>query len=344
VGVRPDECRLARRRSRFKAISPNGYPEEVTQTPVAPATAGDARPGLSEGTGRRSRSRSKVSAYVALTKPRIIELLLVTTLPAMVLAARGLPHWSVVVATMVGGTLAAGSANALNCYVDRDIDAVMRRTGHRPLARDEVSPRDALIFGILLGIGSIALMASVTNLLAAGLTVLAIAFYVIIYTMVLKRRTAQNIVWGGAAGCMPVLIGWAAVTDRLAWAPVILFAIVFFWTPPHFWALAIRYREDYARAGVPMLPVVATPLRVAREIVVYSWLTVATSLALWPVATGWIYGALAGLAGVALLVSAHQLLARTKSGGDVRPMRLFHLSNSYLAFIFVAVAVDTFVR
>jgi protoheme IX farnesyltransferase len=281
---------------------------------------------------------------VALTKPRIIELLLVTTLPAMVLAARGLPGWSVVLATMVGGTLAAGSANALNCFVDRDIDAVMRRTGHRPLATHEVSPTGALIFGSLLGVIAIGLMAAATNLLAAGLTLVAIAFYVVVYTMLLKRRTRQNIVWGGAAGCMPVLIGWSAVTGSLAWAPLVLFAVVFFWTPPHFWALAIRYRDDYARAGVPMLPVVASPVTVGRQIVGYAWLTVAASLLLWPIATGWVYGVLAAAAGAALLVEAHRLYAATRRGEPGKPMRLFHLSNSYLAFVFVAVAVDTFLR
>ena len=286
----------------------------------------------------------RLKAYVALTKPRIIELLLVTTLPAMILAAGGLPRIAVVVATMAAGTLAAGSANALNCYIDRDIDAVMRRTGHRPLARHEVSPHGALRFGIALGVIAIGVMGLATNWLAAILTAAAIAFYVVVYTMLLKRRTAQNIVWGGAAGCMPVLIGWAAVTGRLAWAPLILFGVVFFWTPPHFWALAIRYREDYRRAGVPMLPVVASPVRVAGEIVVYAWLTVATSLLLWPVATGWVYGVLAAAAGAVLLVAAHRLFARTRAGLDGKPMRLFHLSNSYLAFVFVAVAIDTFVR
>ncbi|MCW2538618.1 MAG: protoheme farnesyltransferase [Frankiales bacterium] len=285
-----------------------------------------------------------MAAYVALTKPRIIELLLVTTVPAMILAASGLPRWQTVVATLIGGTLAAGSANALNCFIDRDIDAVMRRTGHRPLARQDVSPNGALVFGWALGIISVLSMGLATNWLAAGLTALAIAFYVIVYTMVLKRRTSQNIVWGGAAGCMPVLIGWAAVTDSLAWAPVVLFAIVFFWTPPHFWALAIRYREDYARAGVPMLPVVATPVQVVRQIVGYSYLTVIASLVLWPLATGWLYGVLAIGAGAALLVEAHRLLAAVTAGGEGKPMRLFHLSNSYLAFVFVAVAVDTFVR
>ncbi len=280
---------------------------------------------------------------MALTKPRIIELLLVTTLPAMILAAHGLPSWQTVLATLVGGTLAAGSANALNCFVDRDIDALMRRTGHRPLARDEVSPTGALVFGALLGIIAVLGMGLTTNWLAASLTAVAILFYVVVYTMLLKRRTSQNIVWGGAAGCMPVLIGWSAVTHSLAWAPVVLFLVVFFWTPPHFWALAIRYKDDYARAGVPMLPVVATPLKVARQIVGYSWVTVATTLVLWPLATGWVYGAVAMVAGAVLLLEAHRLLAATRRGEAGKPMRLFHFSNSYLALIFVAVAIDTFV-
>jgi heme o synthase len=262
----------------------------------------------------------------------------------MVLAAGGLPKWQLVLATMVGGTLAAGSANALNCFVDRDIDALMRRTGHRPLARHDVSPSGALLFGIALGVIAVAMMGLATNWLAAGLTAAAIVFYVVVYTMLLKRRTAQNIVWGGAAGCMPVLIGWAAVTHALAWAPVVLFAVVFFWTPPHFWALAIRYRDDYARAGVPMLPVVASPLQVSRQILGYSYLTVLTSLVLWPLATGWVYGVLAAAAGVVLVHEAHRLLSATQRGESGKPMRLFHLSNSYLAFIFVAVAVDTLVR
>jgi protoheme IX farnesyltransferase len=321
-----------------------GYPDPVTQTSVATAPNTGPTTLSPRPIARPAPRTSRLKAYVALTKPRIIELLLVTTLPTMILAAGGLPRWSVVLATMIAGTLAAGSANALNCYLDRDIDAVMRRTGHRPLARHEVSPGGALVFGVALGIIAVDVMGLATNWLAAGLTAAAIAFYVIVYTMLLKRRTAQNIVWGGAAGCMPVLIGWAAVTDRLAWPPLILFAVVFFWTPPHFWALAIRFREDYQRAGVPMLPVVAPPTRVAREIVIYSWLTVAATLALWPVATGWVYGGLAAAAGVVLLVAAHGLLAKTRAGLDGKSMRLFHLSNSYLAFVFVAIAVDTLVR
>ena len=317
-----------------------GYAGLVTQTPLAPARQS---PRPADGARRRPVSAT-VRSYVALTKPRIIELLLVTTLPAMVLAAHGLPGLQVVLATMVGGTLAAGSANALNCFIDRDIDAVMRRTGHRPLARHQVSPAGALVFGSVLGVVAVLLIGLATNWLAGALTAVAIGFYVVVYTLLLKRRTAQNIVWGGAAGCMPVLIGWAAVTGSLAWPPVVLFAVVFCWTPPHFWALAIRFRDDYARAGVPMLPVVASPVQVARKIVRYSWLTVAASLVLWPVATGWVYGVLALGAGAVLLLEAHRLLSVTRRGGRVRPMRLFHLSNSYLAFVFVAVAVDTFVR
>ena len=325
----------------------------MTQTPVAavstdsnevPTSAALGTTAGRDATRRPQRRRSALRDYIALTKPRIIELLLVTTLPAMILAAGGLPGWSVVLVTMIGGTLAAGSANTLNCYIDRDIDAVMRRTGHRPLARHDVSPTGSLIFGISLGVVSVLLLGFGTNWLAGVLSAVAIAFYVVVYTMVLKRRTAQNIVWGGAAGCMPVLIGWAAVTDSLSWAPLVLFGIVFFWTPPHFWALAIRYREDYSRAGVPMLPVVASPVRVAREIVIYAWLTVATSLVLWPLATGWVYGVLATAAGVVLLAGAHRLLRRTRRGENAKPMQLFHLSNSYLAFVFVAIAVDTFVR
>ena len=337
----------------------------MTQTPVAPVSTGkhqesavipdeavysDVPADLPEvhlphsGRRRGAAPRSRLAAYIALTKPRIIELLLVTTLPSMVLAARGLPDGWVAVVTMLGGTLAAGSANALNCYFDRDIDAIMRRTGRRPLARHEVSPTGALIFGVILGAISVVAIGAVTNWLAGALTFGAIAFYVLVYTLLLKRRTSQNIVWGGVAGCMPVLIGWSAVTGSIAAAPFALFAVVFFWTPPHTWALATRYREDYARAGVPMLPVVATPQRVARDIVIYTWLTVAASLALWPLATGWLYGALAAFAGAVLIVSAHRLYWQTVRDERAKPMAFFHLSNSYLAFVFVAVAVDTFVR
>ena len=320
-------------------------------TQVLPGSRGAAVPPApapidvpAERAARRRRLGEVLRAYVALTKPRIVELLLVTTLPAMVLAARGLPPLGLVVATMLGGSLAAGSANALNCYLDRDIDAVMRRTVSRPLARHAVSPRAALIFGILLGIVAISVMSVFTGWLPAALTAVAILFYVLVYTLVLKRRTSQNIVWGGAAGCMPVLIGWAAVTGSLAWAPVVMFGIVFFWTPPHFWALAMKFKDDYARAGVPMLPVVATELHVAKQIAVYTWLTVATSLLLWPLATSWVYGAVAVVSGAWFLAAAHQLLARVRRGEPARALPLFHLSNTYLAVLFVGVAVDALVR
>jgi protoheme IX farnesyltransferase len=290
-----------------------------------------------------ARVRTTVGAYVALTKPRIIELLLVTTVPAMVLAAHGWPGWGLVVATLAGGTLAAGSANALNCWWDRDIDEVMARTSGRPLARHTVEPRNALVFGLVLGVVATVGLALTTNALAAALAVVAIVFYVCVYTMVLKRRTAQNIVWGGAAGCMPVFIGWAAVTGDLSWAAVVLFAVIFFWTPPHFWALAIKFKDDYARAAVPMLPVVATPETVARRVVAYSWAMVLTSGLLVLDGTGAVYGISALVLGAVFLREAHVLERRVRAGAEVNPMRLFHFSITYLALLFLAVAVDQLV-
>ncbi len=294
---------------------------------------------------RLDRARAVVGAYVALTKPRIIELLLVTTVPTMVLAARGLPPLGLVAATLLGGTLAAGSANALNCWYDRDIDVLMHRTEARPLATAQVTPRAALVFGLVLGVLATAVLAVTTNLLAAALGVAAIAFYVVVYTMLLKRRTSQNIVWGGAAGCMPVLIGWAAVTGSLSWAPVVLFAVVFFWTPPHYWPLAMRYRDDYARADVPMLPVVASDRTVAARIVAYSWVMVAVSLLLVvPLGvSGALYGVTAVGTGAVFLREAHLLQGRVRRGEDPAPMRLFHWSITYLALLFLAVAVDQLV-
>jgi protoheme IX farnesyltransferase len=282
------------------------------------------------------------ATYLALTKPRIIELLLVTTVPTMVLAAHGMPSLGLLLATLVGGSLAAGSANALNCWYDRDIDLVMRRTEHRPLARQAVAPRSALGFGLVLAVLSVGLLAATTNLLSAGLALAAIAFYVVVYTALLKRRTSQNIVWGGAAGCMPVLIGWSAVTGSLAWAPVVLFLVVFFWTPPHFWALAMRFRDDYAAADVPMLPVVAAPAVVARRILAYSWAMVAASLLLvWPLhASGALYLVAAVAVGAVFLREAHLLHGRVRRGSPAAPMRLFHWSITYLALLFLALAVD----
>jgi heme o synthase len=286
--------------------------------------------------------RSTLAAYTALTKPRIIELLLVTTIPTMFMAEHGVPRLGLVVATLVGGALAAGSANTLNCYVDRDIDAVMKRTGHRPLATGAVTPGAALVFGIVLGVASVGWMLWLVNRPAAWLSLAAILFYVFVYTLGLKRRTPQNIVWGGAAGCMPVLIGWSAVTGSLAWPPVVLFAVIFFWTPPHYWPLSLRFADDYAAAGVPMLPVVASPTVVARQIVAYSWAMVATSLLLVPVAhTTPVYAAVAGGLGGGFLLEAYRLRSRARSGAaDIRPMRLFHGSISYLTLLFVAIAVD----
>lgn len=281
-----------------------------------------------------------VGDFVALTKPRIIELLLVTTVPAMMLATRGLPPLGLLVTTLVGGALAAGSANALNCYLDRDIDSGMHRTANRPLSRSAVKPRNALIFGLVLGAVSVVQFAVTTNGVSALLAFAAIAFYVLVYTALLKRRTSSNIVWGGAAGCAPVLIGWSAVTGSLAWAPVILFAVVFLWTPPHFWALAMHFRADYAAVGVPMLPVVAPASFVAGRIVAYSWAMVAVSLLLWPVAhLTPVYPICAAVLGAAFLREAYSLRSRVRSGVEVRPMRLFHWSITYLSLLFLAVAI-----
>jgi protoheme IX farnesyltransferase len=306
-------------------------------------TAVDSRPTLVGVTpARGSRLRGRVGVYVALTKPRIIELLLVTTVPTMVLASGGVPPLWLVGATLAGGALAAGSANTLNCYFDRDIDKLMRRTGHRPLATGAVTARAALVFGTVLGVAAVAWMALMVGGFAAGLTAVAIAFYVFVYTLLLKRRTAQNIVWGGAAGCMPVLIGWSAVTGSLAWTPVVLFLVIFFWTPPHYWPLSLRFADDYAAAGVPMLPVVASARVVAARIVAYTWAMVAASLVLVPVAhMTVVYTVAAAILGGAFLAAAYGLQARVRSdSGDVRPMRLFHGSITYLTLLFVAVAVD----
>ena len=296
----------------------------------------------------RVTPRDVVAAYVALTKPRIIELLLLTTVPVMFLAEQGVPGLWLVLATVVGGTLSAGSANALNCVVDADIDQRMRRTRRRPLPRHAVSSRSAMVFGLILGVVSTVWLGVFVNWLSAGLALAANVFYVVGYSMLLKRRTSQNIVWGGAAGCFPALIGWTAVTNELAWAPVVLFMVVFFWTPPHFWALAIRYREDYAAADVPMLPSVAPTAVVARKIVGYSWAMVATSLALWPLTpTGWFYPAVAITLAIVFLVEAYDLLRRARTDDSIaglQPMRLFHFSNAYLALLFVAAAVDPFLR
>jgi protoheme IX farnesyltransferase len=284
------------------------------------------------------------AAYVGLTKPRVIELLLLTTVPVMFFAAGGIPDLGLVVATVVGGSLSAGSASALNCVYDRDIDEQMRRTRRRAIPRHIVTPAAALVFGLVLGVVAAAILYTWVNPLSAALSVVAECFYLFVYTMVLKRRTTQNIVWGGLAGCFPALIGWTAVTDHLAWAPFVLFLVVFFWTPPHTWALALRYREDYAGVDVPMLPAVARAEVVGRQVVLYSWLMVGTSLLLWPVAgTGLTYPLMAAVLGGVFLAQAHRMWRRARGTEDlsvIKPMVLFHSSNLYLSLLFVVVAVE----
>jgi heme o synthase len=318
--------------------------DRPVEVAVAPVTARPIPVAALTAARRRTGPAAVVRAYVALTKPRIVELLLVTTVPAMFLARQRLsPLWLTLV-VLVGGALAAGAANALNCYLDRDIDQVMRRTSGRPLPAHTVSPRAALVFGLTLAGVSLALMAAFTNWLATGLTAAAILYYDLVYTMWLKRTTPQNTVWGGLCGALPVLIGWAAVTGSLSLRAALLFAVVFLWQPPHFYALAIAFREDYRRAGIPMLPVVASLRRVGLEAVVYAWLTVAASLALWPLGMTPLYGLTALGAGALLLVEAHRLYRRTRRGEPPRPMRLFHGSITYLTVLFVAVAVDALIQ
>ncbi len=285
--------------------------------------------------------RRKTLAYIALTKPRVIELLLVTTAPVMVLAANGIPNLWLVLGTLVGGSLSAGSANAFNCYIDRDIDRVMDRTKKRPLVTGELSDREALVFAWITGAASVLWLGLLINWLSAALSLAAILFYVFVYTLVLKRRTPQNIVWGGAAGCMPVLIGWAAVTNSLSWAPVILFGIVFLWTPPHYWPLSMKYRADYQSVGVPMLAVVRGRTVVGLQVILYAWATVACSLLLIPVAgMGIVYTVVAVLSGAWFIIESHRLYSTAIRHGDVRPMRVFHSSISYLTLVFLAVGID----
>lgn len=289
--------------------------------------------------------RAQATAYLSLTKPRIIELLLVTTVPSLVLAAGGWPPMWTAVVTLTAGSFAAGSANALNCFVDRDIDALMARTGRRALPLHQVRPWQALIFGLGLGVLAVGAMAELVNGLSAGLTLAAIAFYVLVYTMGLKRRTSANIVIGGAAGCFPTLIGWAAVRDDIGLPAVVLFLIVFAWTPPHFWALAMRYREDYARANVPMLPVVATDRQVIQQMIGYTWLTVAASLWLIAAAHTGLWYALASVGLGAWFLREVYLLRSAERAGDIlQPVRVFQVSIHYLSALFFALAVDRLLR
>ena len=310
----------------------------ITERPVHGRATG-------EQTKTRRDLRAVIGAYVSLTKPRIVELLLVTTIPAMMLAEGGLPDLRLMAVVLIGGSLAAGAASALNCYIDRDIDQLMRRTKRRPLPAHSVTPRAVLIFGLTLAVVSVALMAVFTNWLATALTAAAIAYYDLVYTLWLKRRTSQNTFWGGVCGSAPVIIGWAAVTgsvNAMGWA---LFAVVFFWQMPHFYALAIKYKADYARAGIPMLPVVRSERRVRVEIVLFTVLTVATSLGAWALGGGLgpIYGAAALVCGALFLGEAILLARRSRKGQPLRPMRLFHWSTTYLTILFVAVAIDALI-
>jgi protoheme IX farnesyltransferase len=328
------------------------YTARTTLIGADPAAGAGVGVGESALPGTARTPRDSIRAYIALTKPRIIELLLVTTVPAMVLASRWVPgidwgDWGRLVAwTLIGGTLAAGSANAINCYLDRDIDGLMTRTRRRPLPAHQVEPERAVVFGIVLGSVSFVVMAWFVNLLAAFLTLLAIGFYVVVYTMLLKRTTTQNIVIGGAAGALPPVIGWAAVTGNVGIPALILFALVFYWTPPHFWALSLRIRKDYAAAGVPMLPVVKGIPETTRQIALYTLLMVAISLVLWPIARmGLIYlGAAVGL-GAVFIWQAYGLWRRgaSEEASTQGAIKLYRYSISYLSLLFLAIAVDALV-
>jgi protoheme IX farnesyltransferase len=300
-------------------------------------------PGQGEHRAPRDRGlAARAKAYLALTKPRIIELLLITTVPTMFVAARGVPPVRLIVLTVLGGALAAGGANAMNMVYDRDIDAIMERTKRRPLVTGMVSPTAAVVFACVLEVASFALLATTVNLLAATLAVAATAFYLGVYTMWLKRSSPQNIVIGGAAGAVPVLVGWSAVTGRLSLAPFFMFGLIFLWTPPHFWALAVRYRDDYSAARVPMLPSVADMAKVTRQIFCYTVALVALSFALIPTAhLGPVYDAVAAVFGAAFIVRAGGLWRDPRPG---RAMKLFGFSITYLTVMFLAMGVDAIVH
>ncbi|MCU1363986.1 MAG: Protoheme farnesyltransferase [Acidimicrobiaceae bacterium] len=292
-------------------------------------------------------TRDVLRGYVALTKPRIIELLLVTTVPTMIVADNGFPKVWLIVATLIGGTLAAGGANAFNMVIDRDIDAIMERTKRRPLVTGVMSPVAATLFAVALEILAFATLAVWVNQLSAWLALSATAFYVIVYTLILKRRSKQNIVIGGAAGAVPVLVGWTAVTNSLTWTPVLLFLVVFLWTPPHFWALAVRYRDDYEAANVPMMPVVASLRRTSLEILMYTVILWALTLLIGSTAhLGWVYAVSATVLGALFTFYAMRLYrhARADRADVAEAMRLFHFSITYLSALFILMAVDVLVR
>jgi protoheme IX farnesyltransferase len=291
--------------------------------------------------------RDVLKGYLALTKPRIIELLLITTVPTMIVAANGWPKAWLIVATLIGGTLAAGGANAFNMVIDRDIDALMERTKRRPLVTGVMSARSAALFAFALEIVAFVVLAVWVNVLSAWLALSATAFYVVVYTLILKRRSKQNIVIGGAAGAVPVLVGWAAVTNSLGWTPVLLFLVIFLWTPPHFWALAVRYRDDYHAANVPMMPVVASLRRTTLEILIYSVILWALTLLIGSSAhLGWIYAISATVLGAMFSFYALRLYrhARNDKADVAEAMKLFHFSITYLSALFILMAVDVLVR
>ena len=305
-----------------------------TQSKIRPEASA---PGISVG--------AKAKAYLALTKPRVIELLLITTVPTMILAGGGLPDFWLVLATLIGGAFSAGSANAFNCYIDTDIDKIMGRTKNRPLVTGQLTGREALGFSWVLGIASVLWLGLLVNWLASIISLAAILFYVFIYTLILKRRTPQNIVWGGAAGAAPALIGWAAVTGEVSAAAWVLFLIIFLWTPPHYWPLSIKYRRDYELAKVPMLPVVRGTKTVVQQILIYAWAVAASTLLLVPVAEmGWIYVITAVLTSGWFVVASYRLYKEGQNGELAKPMNLFHLSNLYLTALFVAVALDVIIH
>ena len=285
---------------------------------------------------------SVIKSYISLTKPRIIELLLVTTVPTMFLASNGWPDWYLVLATLIGGALAAGGANALNNVVDRDIDALMDRTAHRPLVTGKVTVRGAVALGITLSLLSVIWLESQVNTLSALFAASAIVFYVCVYTLLLKRRTSSNIVWGGAAGCFPVLIGWAAVSNSISLAPIVLFLIVFWWTPPHYWPLSMQYRKDYENAGIPMLPVVADREKVASQIAIYSWIMVATTFVL-PLVSELSVVYLVGAVVLNAIFMREVYALKNRANSDdleINPMKLFHWSITWLALLFFLIGLD----
>ncbi|TDU25307.1 protoheme IX farnesyltransferase [Arthrobacter sp. JUb115] len=293
--------------------------------------------------------KRKANAYVALTKPRVIELLLVSTLPTMIFAERGFPSVWLMISTLVGGAMAAGASGAFNCYIDRDMDKLMKRTKGRPLVTGDLTPREALVFSWVLAIASLVVLWVGTNPLTTVLGLAAILLYVVFYTLILKRRTAQNIVWGGIAGCMPVLIAWAAVTNTIEWPAIILFLVIFLWTPPHYWPLSMKYADDYNAASVPMLGAIANARRVSVQVVLYAWATVVCSMLLVPLGSaGIVYTAIAGGAGIWFVYESHVLYREAQS--DHKPaeinrkaMKVFHISITYLSIVFLALAIDPFV-